>query len=475
METEDLVCAAARYMVGAFGTIEATTAAFPGFPERIEIVGLRGTATLAGTGVLDWTGGTIEGNLTIGHGVKFHASGFHDDNGRRALLGTDYLSGGVPATVTNHGTMSFDHGATVGTLYRAKLVNASDGTLTLAPGVVFGSGSCCVNPDQIVNNGTVVVPAGTTTTAAELDNVAYKSTGTTSVASGRRLLLSGGATGRLSGASLAGAGTLAISTPMAVSGTNTVSAGAHLLLQDRNLHHGSLNGTATFSGAGKLQWQGGAFSGAVTVAVGGGVTVNSADPKVVPNINGGSKPSKLTFNTRVTIAAGTKLHHDGIDFGYSTVTFRKATTVGRFVDLYGGKLINAGTLTVRPGTLERGGSPRTVNSGTLSLAAGATLHTTGGYSQTSHGTLVVHLGAHGHGLLSVQESVALHGKLAARDDGSYNPGVGKRVQVVTASNVAASPSCVTTSGAGSAHRHWVAGKNVTGLVLTRRAGAHRHC
>ena len=49
METEDLVCAAARFTSGAMGTIEATTAAFPGFPERIELVGLRGTATLAGT------------------------------------------------------------------------------------------------------------------------------------------------------------------------------------------------------------------------------------------------------------------------------------------------------------------------------------------------------------------------------------------------------------------------------------------
>lgn len=49
METEDLVTAAARFASGAFGIIEATTAAFPGFPERIELIGTRGTATLAGT------------------------------------------------------------------------------------------------------------------------------------------------------------------------------------------------------------------------------------------------------------------------------------------------------------------------------------------------------------------------------------------------------------------------------------------
>lgn len=52
METEDMVVAAARYANGAFGTIDATTAAYPGFLERIEIIGEKGTANLAGTQLL---------------------------------------------------------------------------------------------------------------------------------------------------------------------------------------------------------------------------------------------------------------------------------------------------------------------------------------------------------------------------------------------------------------------------------------
>ncbi len=51
METEDLVAAAVRFSNGAMGTIQATTAAYPGFPERIEILGCEGTAVLAGTGL----------------------------------------------------------------------------------------------------------------------------------------------------------------------------------------------------------------------------------------------------------------------------------------------------------------------------------------------------------------------------------------------------------------------------------------
>ncbi len=49
METEDMVAAAVRFANGAIGVIEATTAAYPGFAERIDIAGTKGSASLAGT------------------------------------------------------------------------------------------------------------------------------------------------------------------------------------------------------------------------------------------------------------------------------------------------------------------------------------------------------------------------------------------------------------------------------------------
>jgi UDP-N-acetyl-2-amino-2-deoxyglucuronate dehydrogenase len=49
METEDLAVAAVRFRNGAIGTVHATTSAYPGFPERIELIGTRGTALLEGT------------------------------------------------------------------------------------------------------------------------------------------------------------------------------------------------------------------------------------------------------------------------------------------------------------------------------------------------------------------------------------------------------------------------------------------
>ena len=48
IDTEDVVVAALRYETGLLATLDATTAAYPGFPERIEIAGTAGSAILSG-------------------------------------------------------------------------------------------------------------------------------------------------------------------------------------------------------------------------------------------------------------------------------------------------------------------------------------------------------------------------------------------------------------------------------------------
>jgi predicted dehydrogenase len=61
MECEDVVSAAIRFEGGAIGSIDATTASFPGFPERLELVFDHATAVMTGEGlVLYWRDGTIE-------------------------------------------------------------------------------------------------------------------------------------------------------------------------------------------------------------------------------------------------------------------------------------------------------------------------------------------------------------------------------------------------------------------------------
>ena len=46
IDTEDVAAAALRFASGAIGSIDATSAAFPGYPERIELAGERGAAVL---------------------------------------------------------------------------------------------------------------------------------------------------------------------------------------------------------------------------------------------------------------------------------------------------------------------------------------------------------------------------------------------------------------------------------------------
>jgi UDP-N-acetyl-2-amino-2-deoxyglucuronate dehydrogenase len=49
IETEDLVAAALKFRNGALGVVHATTTAYPGYPERIELIGTKGAALLQGT------------------------------------------------------------------------------------------------------------------------------------------------------------------------------------------------------------------------------------------------------------------------------------------------------------------------------------------------------------------------------------------------------------------------------------------
>jgi predicted dehydrogenase len=61
METEDMVAAGVRFANGALGVIEATTAAYPGAAERIDIAGTKGAASLAGTSLtVTWMDGRRE-------------------------------------------------------------------------------------------------------------------------------------------------------------------------------------------------------------------------------------------------------------------------------------------------------------------------------------------------------------------------------------------------------------------------------
>jgi UDP-N-acetyl-2-amino-2-deoxyglucuronate dehydrogenase len=80
METEDIVGAGLRFANGAIGALDATTASYPGFPERIEIVGGKATAVLHG------------GALEL----------FYQDGRREQIAGSDATGGGADPMAFSH-------------------------------------------------------------------------------------------------------------------------------------------------------------------------------------------------------------------------------------------------------------------------------------------------------------------------------------------------------------------------------------
>ncbi len=88
METEDVAHAAMRFANDAIGALSATTAAYPGFPDGIDILGTKGSARLDPSGallsLLDGTEQTVSDD-TRGSGAGADPMAFSNDNHRAVL------------------------------------------------------------------------------------------------------------------------------------------------------------------------------------------------------------------------------------------------------------------------------------------------------------------------------------------------------------------------------------------------------
>jgi UDP-N-acetyl-2-amino-2-deoxyglucuronate dehydrogenase len=73
IDTEDIACGAIEFEGGAVGVVDATTAAYPGYPERLEFAGTRGSAVLEGERLTLHCAGVpaevIEGSTSGGGGA----------------------------------------------------------------------------------------------------------------------------------------------------------------------------------------------------------------------------------------------------------------------------------------------------------------------------------------------------------------------------------------------------------------------
>ena len=125
---------------------------------------------------------------------------------------------GLPAAITDHGKVTVDGQATVQMSGVTTLTVADDGVLSTAPGTLFTTTGCCVNPNRIINaGGRLTVPAASGAvspgTPATVSGDAYQATGgSTSVAPGEVLAITGGARGTLQDTTITGGGTVQLVT-----------------------------------------------------------------------------------------------------------------------------------------------------------------------------------------------------------------------------------------------------------------------
>ena len=72
IKTEDLGLAIVEYKNGALGVIEGSTAVVPGFKERIEVHGEKGTIVLEGGNIKEWkVEGQRESDFVAGEQISF--------------------------------------------------------------------------------------------------------------------------------------------------------------------------------------------------------------------------------------------------------------------------------------------------------------------------------------------------------------------------------------------------------------------
>ncbi|HET7017319.1 MAG TPA: hypothetical protein VFI65_25575 [Streptosporangiaceae bacterium] len=132
-----------------------------------------GTGGFGGTGTFLWTGGHVEGNLTVGPSVTTTMSG--------AGTKDAFSPNGKPITVTLRGTSTLTGTGPVHLGTATSLVNV--GTLTANSGTTFEAGLCCSNPDKFINGGTLIVAGGKKLVTISL--LQFLNRGTVKLASGK--------------------------------------------------------------------------------------------------------------------------------------------------------------------------------------------------------------------------------------------------------------------------------------------------
>jgi hypothetical protein len=271
--------------------------------------------------------------------------------------------------------------------------------------------SCCVNPAQFVNQGSVVLPSSAT---AIIKGIAFNNSGTVSLASSSILDLQIAPSTWSAGASISGAGTLLVDNLASVKLNGTVNLGNGTTFQlGSAASRGSLSGTGTFTGSGStFSWLDGTLNGTFSVAKSVHTTISGNDQKTL-QAPGGSGTTTLTLAGTTTLwgtglglsGGGAILNNTGtfspqagstITAGSCCVNPAQFNNKGTFTNNVGAgntfsitsvAFNNSGTVNLKSGTLQFGNPGYMQTAGKTNMAGGSLASTTSAIVNLQGGSL----------------------------------------------------------------------------------------
>lgn len=284
---------------------------------------------------------TLSGNANELSGGSLTITGTFSWMGYGTITTPIDIPSGATANITNasgeqkrlEANLSVEGSATVSGsgLVLGQMTITNTGTFTFEPGSALNALSCCVNPAQFINQGSVVVPSPASGTGSAIINaVAFNDQGTVSIGSNSTFDLQWAPSTFAAGVSFNGGGTLLIdyNANIQLNGTVNLGSGTTLQVGSPGLY-GELTGTGTLTGTGSaFSWVNGRLNGTFTVASSVTSTISGTDQKLLQT-SGGSSTTTLTLAGPTTLMSG------------STLTFSGG----------GANLINTSTFTAQPGSI----------------------------------------------------------------------------------------------------------------------------
>gem|GEM_PF-441485 len=397
---------------------------------------LFGIHTFTGSGVFNWTGGSLRGGgaiTTIAAGFNVNISGpggkslLHGsntagghslvNNGTITVTGTGNISAGDGAAITNAAGGLFDVQTDMSFAYlgvgNTATFNNQAGAILRKSG---GAGSTTFGQFNFINTGTINVQTGSLVFNNANANHTF-SNGTT---------LSGGGLVQLAGPDVSMGGVINVNTPL-------------------ELASGNLLGQHVLTGTGPFNWTGGSLrgnAGQTTIAAGLPVNISGAANKTLLNGSNTSGGHSLVNNSTITwTGAGNIQGGDGATITNQSGGVFDVQTDAGFVHLFGNTntFANQSGATFRKsagaGTTSFGASFDFTSSGTVDLQAG-TVNESNGFTQ-SGGTIKLN-----GGNLSAGGTITLTSGASLTGAGTVTANVSNQAVVAPGS----SAGCITISG-----------------------------